>query len=114
MRAMRLRGISPIVVSIPKNSSARRRYSAGPIEIDVAWNGSEPTLFVRDRGPGFSPSERVEATPDLFAESGRGLFMIRAFAHDPLVLARPGGGTEVAVRLRRTAELPSETLRMNA
>ncbi len=89
------------------------RHAPGPIEIDVAWSGNDPTLFVRDRGAGFSPSE-AGATPDLFAESGRGLFMIRMFAHELIVLTRAGGGSEIAVRLRRTTELPSETLRILA
>jgi PAS domain S-box-containing protein len=74
------------------------RHAPGPIEIDLNWADGRPQLQVRDRGPGFAPS--VPALPaDALSESGRGLFLVRAFAGEPQVTPRAGGGMEVRVEL---------------
>jgi anti-sigma regulatory factor (Ser/Thr protein kinase) len=55
-------------------------------------------LRVRDRGPGFALAE-ANLPSDVMSESGRGLFLVRAFAADPIVVPRPDGGTEVVITL---------------
>jgi len=74
------------------------RHAPGPIEIDLHWTDGRPLLRVCDRGAGFAPTE-PSLPADLLSESGRGLFLVRAFAAEPLVVPRPGGGTEIIVAL---------------
>ena len=74
------------------------RYAPGPAEIALEWVGSRPVLHVRDRGPGFAFAPRLP--PDIYSESGRGLFLIAALAEDFSVTLRPGGGSHARVVLR--------------
>lgn len=74
------------------------RHAPGPIEIDLQWDERRPLLRVRDRGPGFALAE-ANLPSDVMSESGRGLFLVRAFAADPIVVPRPDGGTEVVITL---------------
>jgi anti-sigma regulatory factor (Ser/Thr protein kinase) len=75
------------------------RHAAGEIAIRVDWrSGEQPILTVCDRGPGFQL--RHALPKDLFAESGRGLFLVNVFADDLRVRPNPGGGSCVSVRLR--------------
>lgn len=73
------------------------RHAPGPIEVELRWDDS-PMLYVRDRGPAFSGRNRA-LPEDLLAESGRGLFLIHAYASAPVVKRRFDGGNEVCVRL---------------
>jgi PAS domain S-box-containing protein len=79
------------------------RHAPGPIEIELYW-AEVPSLIVRDRGPGF---ELRETVPDLYAEGGRGLFLMRYLGAELSVLPRVGGGSEAVAKLpallRRTA-----------
>ncbi len=74
------------------------RYAPGPAEITLEWVGARPVLHVRDRGPGFAFAPRLP--PDIYSESGRGLFLIGAMAEDFSVSLRPGGGSHARVVLR--------------
>lgn len=74
------------------------RYAPGPAEIALEWVGSRPVLHVRDRGPGLAFAPRLP--PDIYSESGRGLFLIGALAEDFSVTLRPGGGSHARVVLR--------------
>jgi anti-sigma regulatory factor (Ser/Thr protein kinase) len=53
---------------------------------------------VLDRGPGFEFAARLP--PDVFSESGRGLFLIATLAEDLHVVRRPDGGSHARVVLR--------------
>jgi hypothetical protein len=55
-------------------------------------------LAVRDRGPAFQPPE-IGLPDDLFAEGGRGLFLISELGSPPVIMPRAGGGNEVVVAL---------------
>jgi len=74
------------------------RHAPGPIEIDLDWTDGRPLLRVCDRGAGFAPTEPT-LPADVLSETGRGLFLVRAFAAEPRVVPRPGGGTEITVAL---------------
>jgi anti-sigma regulatory factor (Ser/Thr protein kinase) len=75
------------------------RHAPGEIAIRVDWtDGEMPVLTVCDRGPGFRIRRVLPA--DLFAESGRGLFLVGVFGDDLRVYGNPGGGSCVSVRLR--------------
>ena len=75
------------------------RHAPGEISIRVDWRpGERPLLCVSDRGPGFRLAPVLP--DDIFAETGRGLFLVRAFAHSLSVQRRPGGGSTVRARLQ--------------
>ena len=72
-------------------------HAPGPVHVELAWRGDEPVLTVRDNGRGFQPRARLP--DDVFSESGRGLFLISAFARDVTSSTRLEGGTDVCVVL---------------
>ncbi len=73
------------------------RHAPGPIAIEVNWTGPYPVLVVTDRGRGFDPRT---TQADVMDESGRGLFLVKALAGEPIVEYRPGIGCRVSVTLR--------------
>jgi anti-sigma regulatory factor (Ser/Thr protein kinase) len=54
------------------------RYAPGPAHVVVDVTGSLVSIFVTDRGQGFTPAPRC--TPDVLAERGRGLLIVEALA----------------------------------
>ena len=73
------------------------RYTDGRADVSLEWNEQHPVFHVRDNGPGF---EFVPSLPnDVYSESGRGLFLIAAYAHDFHVLRRPEGGSHARIVL---------------
>jgi serine phosphatase RsbU (regulator of sigma subunit)/anti-sigma regulatory factor (Ser/Thr protein kinase) len=72
-------------------------HAPGPVHVELAWRGDEPFLSVRDNGRGFAPRARLPE--DVFSESGRGLFLISAFARSVTSSTRLEGGTDVCVVL---------------
>jgi anti-sigma regulatory factor (Ser/Thr protein kinase) len=75
------------------------RHAPGPIEIDLAFDRDDAVLTVRDRGAGFEPQRNV--LPKAWEESGRGLFLIEAYAETaPLVMRRARGGSKVVATIR--------------
>jgi anti-sigma regulatory factor (Ser/Thr protein kinase) len=84
------------------------RYAPGIVEVTVDWSGPDPVLHVLDRGPGF---HHVPALPrDVYAESGRGLFIIALSSEDFSVAKRPDGGSHaravLALKERRSLAGP--------
>lgn len=78
------------------------RHTPGPATVVLERRGDELVLRVQDRGAPFTPSD---AMPDLLAESGRGLFLIRALASDLRVEALDDGN-RVTVVLPRPPDAP--------
>jgi PAS domain S-box-containing protein len=76
------------------------RYAPGPIEILLESVGGRTVAHVLDRGPGFEFAAKLP--PDVFSESGRGLFLVSAFSDDFSVVRRPGGGSHARVVLAGT------------
>jgi len=68
-----------------------RHASHGPCEIVLDGTTPLPVLNVLDRGVGFTSHAHRRA--DEFAESGRGLFIVRALTAEFNASQRPGGGT---------------------
>jgi anti-sigma regulatory factor (Ser/Thr protein kinase) len=80
------------------------RHAAGPVWVSLTWHDVEPMLTVYDVGPGLDPRllddpERVRVADDPFAESGRGLFLMRELAPEVTARRRAEAGTVVDVRL---------------
>lgn len=73
------------------------QHAPGPIEIVVEWSGAEPTLRVRDRGPGFERA--VRRTRDPLGECGHGLVLVETLTRGLTIERRPGGGADVSVVL---------------
>jgi serine phosphatase RsbU (regulator of sigma subunit)/CHASE3 domain sensor protein/anti-sigma regulatory factor (Ser/Thr protein kinase) len=65
------------------------RHTPGPANVTLARNSRHFLLEVDDEGPPFVLNGSV--APDLLAESGRGMFLIRAFARDVHVERRASG-----------------------
>jgi len=76
------------------------RHAPGLVEITLDWNEEFPVLHVRDNGPGFRSRRARERLPvDDLSESGRGLFIINAFATKFSVRNRNGRGTHACATL---------------
>ncbi len=73
------------------------KHTPGLAEVSLACGAGESRLVVRDRGPGFVDSESLPQ--DLFAEAGRGMFLVHALSRSVVIDAAPGGGAQVAVDL---------------
>jgi anti-sigma regulatory factor (Ser/Thr protein kinase) len=83
------------------------RHAPGNVAIRLDWNAGTPVLHVFDEGPGFMYLPRLPR--DVYAESGRGLFLVSALAEDFHVSRRQGKGSHARAVLF-TASTP---LRMN-
>lgn len=55
------------------------RHTPGPADVTLEWKGSVARVSVFDKGRQFDPPVQAEAA-DPFAESGRGIFLIRALS----------------------------------
>jgi anti-sigma regulatory factor (Ser/Thr protein kinase) len=88
------------------------RYAPGPVEIRVDWNRGTPVLHVFDEGPGFMYLPRLPR--DVYAESGRGLYLVSALAEDFHVSRRSGKGSHARAVLftaSTVSRVPQMTLR---
>jgi serine phosphatase RsbU (regulator of sigma subunit)/anti-sigma regulatory factor (Ser/Thr protein kinase) len=73
------------------------RHAPGAVRVLVSTAGDgDVTLMVEDSGSGFVPREQ----PDPYAETGRGLTLLRAVADDVQIHPGPRGGTRVTVTFR--------------
>lgn len=72
------------------------RHTPGPAEVILECEGDHPVLRVCDQGEPFAPQNIAE--PDLLAEGGRGLFLVRTMAHG-LTVARTHIGNCVSAIL---------------
>jgi serine phosphatase RsbU (regulator of sigma subunit)/anti-sigma regulatory factor (Ser/Thr protein kinase) len=81
------------------------RHAPGPLSLSASVEDGEVVLHMIDEGPGF---DHVPSLPsDLWAESGRGLFLISELSNDIRASRLPGYGSHVRVtlplRVRREA-----------
>ena len=74
------------------------RYAPGEVEVIADWSGPEPVLHVLDNGPGFRHISILP--PDIFSESGRGLFIVSTLTHDFRVSKRAQRGSHARAVLR--------------
>lgn len=73
------------------------RHAPGVVEVILTCESGRPVLHVLDRGAGFTFAPCLPSDP--FAESGRGLFMVRALAADFTILPRIHGGSHAIATL---------------
>jgi PAS domain S-box-containing protein len=72
------------------------RYAPGQVEIVADWSSAPPVLHTIDHGSGFSHNPKL---PDVFAESGRGLYLISMLTEEFTVLKVSGGGSHACAVL---------------
>ncbi len=75
------------------------RYAPGPVEVRAEWHGDRAVLHVIDAGPGFQHMPRLPR--DLYAESGRGLFLITTLTDHFHISRNPGQGSHARAVLAR-------------
>jgi signal transduction histidine kinase len=85
------------------------RYALGAAAFHLSWHAVHPVLTVLDDGPGF-PANMKNSLDDPYADSGRGLEIVRALAVDLSFGNLPGSGAYVRVTLplKRSPLLPVE------
>lgn len=72
-------------------------HAQGSIWVSLEWQTPYPRLTVHDLGPGFEP--RVALPDDVYAEGGRGLFLVSHLTRELEVAAKQAGGSKVSVVL---------------
>jgi anti-sigma regulatory factor (Ser/Thr protein kinase) len=76
------------------------RHAPGSVDALVDWTGPAPVLHVRDSGRGFTFVPRLPR--DVFAESGRGLYIIAALTDDFNVSRGDDGGSHARAVISET------------
>jgi PAS domain S-box-containing protein len=76
------------------------RHAPGPVQVRLLARPHGVELRVTDCGSGFTETSELI---DAYAESGRGLQLVREIADDVAITADAGGGTTVLVRWRTLA-----------
>lgn len=67
------------------------------VEVEYFMDPREFRVEVRDYGQGFDPTGRGEEPPDVFAESGRGIFLMKNLMDRVEIDAVPGRGTRISM-----------------
>ena len=86
------------------------------VDIHYHLSPDELRIEVIDYGPGFFPAGRGEEPPDLLAERGRGIFLMKALMDRAELYSKPGEGTMIILTMKRSTsgtlldipELPQE------
>lgn len=73
------------------------RHAPGPISVSLEIRGTDAVLHVIDKGPGFTYQPALPSS--VWAEGGRGLYLISMLAKRVHVETVPGRGTHVMVTL---------------
>jgi len=84
------------------------RHAPGIIDVEIRATARGAELVVLDRGAGFVPRS---APADTFAESGRGLDLVRAVADDMTIDANAFGGTTITIVFERAERSDAEPWR---
>ena len=67
------------------------------IDVEYVMTPTEFRVEVQDYGSGFDPTGRGEDVPDLFAESGRGIFLMKNLMDSLWIDSRPDHGTRIVM-----------------
>lgn len=87
--------LSPVELIFGELLGNVTRHTPGHADVTLDLGNGKAVLHVADRGAPFNPSP---APADIFAEGGRGLFLIRSLADD-LRVERMAGGNRVSATL---------------
>lgn len=67
------------------------------VEVEYAMTSTEFRVEVKDYGRGFDPAGRGDHPPDVFAESGRGIFLMKNLMDGWEIDSQPGKGTRIVM-----------------
>ncbi len=67
------------------------------IDVQYLMTNSEFRVEVQDYGPGFDPAGRGDEPPDVFAESGRGIFLMKNLMDRVDIDSQSGRGTRIVM-----------------
>ncbi len=67
------------------------------VEVEYSMTATEFRVEVTDFGPGFDPRGRGDEPPDVFAESGRGIFLMKSLMDTLQIDSAPGRGTRIVM-----------------
>lgn len=76
-----------------------QRHAHGSASFHLDWRGRRPRLLVLDGGPGFQRPVGSAFPAEPYAETGRGLAIVQAFAIETEFGNRPDGGGFASVTL---------------
>lgn len=82
------------------------RYAGGLVDVILDISGGAPVLHVLDGGNGFEFRPRL---PELYAEQGRGLFLVKAFADEFSIERRSTAGSHARAVLIGTTRVRAAT-----
>ena len=71
------------------------------IDVEYSMTATEFRVEVQDYGPGFDPRGRGEQPPDVFAESGRGIFLMKSLMDTLEIESQPDLGTRIVMAKSR-------------
>lgn len=67
------------------------------VDVEYVMTPTEFRVEVQDYGCGFDPTGRGEQPPDVFAESGRGIFLMKNLMDGWEIDSQPGRGTRIVM-----------------
>lgn len=67
------------------------------VDVEYAMTATQFRVEVQDYGVGFDPTGRGDEPPDVFAESGRGIFLMRHLMDSLEIESQPGRGTRIVM-----------------
>jgi anti-sigma regulatory factor (Ser/Thr protein kinase) len=88
--------VEGVVLAVHEAMVNAHRHGGGVTRVTAGVDDGSLLVNVSDRGPGFGLPESADV-PDVAAERGRGLFLIRELASDVRV-AREGGNVSLLLR----------------
>ena len=91
--------VEGVVLAVHEAMVNAHRHGGGVTRVTAGVDGGSVVVHVSDRGPGFGLPESADI-PDVAAERGRGLFLIRELASDVHV-ARDGRDVSLLLRFER-------------
>ena len=71
------------------------------VDVEYSMSSTEFRVEVVDYGTGFDPRGRGDEPPDVFAESGRGIFLMKNLMDTLEIDAAPGRGTRIVMSKAR-------------
>lgn len=71
------------------------------VDVEYAMTETEFRVEVQDYGTGFDPTGRGDEPPDVFAESGRGIFLMRHLMDSLEIDSQSGRGTRIVMTKAR-------------
>ncbi|HEY4813185.1 MAG TPA: ATP-binding protein [Chthoniobacterales bacterium] len=88
-----------------------KNFEAKPVDVKFVVEDGQLTVYVRDRGQGFDPSQLPDCLDpqNLLNPAGRGIFFMRTFMDEVEYSTHPEGGVVVRMSKRKQTEREKES-----